>query len=297
MSAAGRRPYPPWTGRACRAAVPALFAHSLPIEVVFENIKDNETASFTLKLNGKDKATIKDIVFCGREIAGSHELKLGKRYKSPFGIFTVRPALGYKKGAEDEIIVTRSSYLAVASKYGSRITAVLQPQAFNIIDIRCQDVNIPRADNILSTMINIYNENWVKNRNQISVATNEFIKERLVVIEQELGHVDKNISDYKSERAMPSVSAVASQALGLQSQTEAQSQQLNNQLYMVKYVRNYISDEGNSTQLLPASSGIGNAATSDSDHLLAGGTAAPHRGKEADSLMGWHGMEVKGGVG
>ena len=26
-----------------------LFAHSLPVEVVFENIKDNETASFTLK--------------------------------------------------------------------------------------------------------------------------------------------------------------------------------------------------------------------------------------------------------
>ena len=45
---------------------------------------------------------------------------------------------------------------------------------------------------------------------------------------------------------------------------------------------------------------LGSAAvlrSSDSDHLLAGGTAAPHRGKEADSLMGWHGMEVKGGVG
>ena len=238
-----------------------LFAGSLPVEAVFEDIKDNETVSFTLKLTGDGKATLDKLVFCGREIPGSHKLELNKRYKSPFGIFTIRPALGYKEGASDEIVVTRISFLAVAGMYGSRISASLQREAFNIIDIRCQDVNIPRADNILSTMINIYNENWVKNRNQISVATNEFIKERLVVIEQELGHVDKNISDYKSERAMPSVSAVAGQALGLQSQTEAQSQQLNNQLYMVKYVRNYISDEGNTTQLLPASSGIGNSAT------------------------------------
>jgi len=238
-----------------------LFGHTLPVEVSFETIKDNETATFTLQLTGDDKAVMKDMVFCGREIAGSHEIKLGKRYKSPFGIISIRPSLGYREGHKDEIEVTRRSFLAMAGKYGGSITASLQPQAYNIIDIRCQDVNIPRADNILSTMINIYNENWVKNRNQISVATNEFIKERLVVIEQELGHVDKNISDYKSVRAMPSVSAVAGQALGLQSETEAQSQQLNNQLYMVKYVRNYITDESNSTQLLPASSGIGNSAT------------------------------------
>ncbi|MBO4758122.1 MAG: polysaccharide biosynthesis tyrosine autokinase [Bacteroidales bacterium] len=238
-----------------------LFANSLPVEVVFEDIKDNETASFTLKLAGDDKVTIDNMVFCGREITGSYTMKLDKRYKSPFGIITIRPALGYKKGMKDEIEVTRSSYLAAAGRFGSRISASLQSEAYNIIDIRCLDVNTARADNVLSTMINIYNENWVKNRNQISVATNEFIKERLAVIEQELGHVDKNISDYKSARAMPDVGAVAGQAMGERSATEAQSQQLNNQLYMVKYVRNYISDDSHSTQLLPASSGIGNSAT------------------------------------
>ena len=238
-----------------------LFANSLPVQVVFEDIKDNETASFTLKLAGDDKVTIDNMVFCGREIAGSYTMKLDKRYKSPFGIITIRPALGYKKGMKDEIEVTRSSYLAAAGRFGSRISASLQSEAYNIIDIRCLDVNTARADNVLSTMINIYNENWVKNRNQISVATNEFIKERLAVIEQELGHVDKNISDYKSARAMPDVGAVAGQAMGERSATEAQSQQLNNQLYMVKYVRNYISDDSHSTQLLPASSGIGNSAT------------------------------------
>lgn len=238
-----------------------LYASTLPVEVVFETIKDNETASFTLKLKGDDKVTIDKMVFCGNEIAGSYTMEMDKRYKSPFGIISIRPALGYKKGMKDEIEVTRSSFLAAAGRFGSRISASLQSQAYNIIDIRCLDVNTARADNVLSTMINIYNENWVKNRNQISVSTNEFIKERLAVIEEELGHVDKDISDYKSARAMPSVSAVASEAMGQRSATEAQTQQLNNQLYMVKYVRNYISDESNATQLLPASSGIGNSAT------------------------------------
>lgn len=238
-----------------------LFANSLPVEVVFEDIKDNETASFTLKLAGNDKVTIDNMVFCGREIGGSYKMEMNKRYKSPFGIISIRPALGYRKGMKDEIEVKRSSYLAAAGSFGSRISASLQSEAYNIIDIRCLDVNTSRADNILSTMINIYNENWVKNRNQISVSTNEFIKERLAVIEQELGHVDKNISDYKSVRAMPSVDAVAGEAMGQRSSAEAESQQLNNQLYMVKYIRNYISDDSHANQLLPASSGIGNSAT------------------------------------
>ena len=237
-----------------------LYAYTLPVEVNFETIKDNETASFTIKLTGDDMATISDMVFCGHEIQGGFRMKIGKRYKSPFGVMSIQPALGYKKGSKDEIMVTRNSYLAMSSVYGGRITASLQPQGYNIIDIRCNDVCTPRADNILNTMINIYNENWIKNRNQISVATNQFIKERLAVIEEELGHVEKDISDYKSERAMPSVSAVAGEAMGQRSATEAQSQQLNNQLYMIKYVRNYVANESNNNQLLPASSGIGNSA-------------------------------------
>lgn len=234
-----------------------LFANSLPVEVEFEDIKDNETATFTLKLTGDGNVIISDMKFQGREISGSHKMKLDRRYKSPFGIMSIKPSLGYKEGQKDEILVTRNSYLAVAGRYGGLITAAVQSNAYNIIDIRCQDVSIPRADNILNTIINIYNENWVKNRNQISVATNEFIKERLGVIEQELGHVEKDIADYKSERAMPSVDAVAGEAMGQRSTTEAQSQQLNNQLYMIKYVRNYISDDSHASQLLPASSGVG----------------------------------------
>lgn len=237
-----------------------LYAYSLPVEVKFEEIKDNETASFNLKLEGDETVTISDMMFCGHDIKGSFKLKIGKRYKTPYGAMSIQPSLGYKEGAKDEIIVIRNSYLAMSGYYGARITASLQPAGYNIIDIRCNDVCTPRADNILNTMINIYNENWIKNRNQISVATNEFIKERLAVIEEELGHVEKDISDYKSERAMPSVSAVAGEAMGQRSSTEAQSQALNNQLYMIKYVRNYVINESNNNQLLPAGSGIGNSA-------------------------------------
>lgn len=237
-----------------------LYAKSLPVEVEFHDIDDNMQGSFTLTLNGDDTATMSDIVRSGEPIDGLYKMKIGKSSKSPFGPLTVKPTLYYNKTAKEEILVQRIGFAAAASHYGSMVTSMLQPATKNIIDVICTDNSIPRAENILKTIVNIYNENWVKNRNLISVSTNEFIKERLAVIENELGDVDQNIAGYKSANAMPDVTAVAAQAMGQQTAADQQRQALNNQLYMVRYVRNYVADPSHANQLLPASTGIGNAA-------------------------------------
>ena len=85
------------------------------------------------------------------------------------------------------------------------------------------------------------------------------INERLGVIEQELGNVDEDISSYKSEHLLPDVQAASSMYMAQSSQTNAQILALNNQLYMTRYIRNYLSNDANRTQLLPANSGIESA--------------------------------------
>ena len=122
------------------------------------------------------------------------------------------------------------------------------------------DNSIPRAENILKTIVNIYNENWVQNRNQVSVSTNEFIKERLAVIEEELGDVEGDIAAYKSSHGMLSVEQAAGQAIGKEAASDQERQVINNQLYMIRYVRNYVADPSHAKQLMPASTGIGNGA-------------------------------------
>lgn len=237
-----------------------LYAETLPVEVEFHQLDDNATVDLTLTLEGDGTIIFSDITCRGESVDGTFKATTGKKCKLPFGEVTVKPTLYYKKGTHEEVLVRRIGYLAASQHYGSRITAALQPETKNIIDIVCVDHSIPRAENILKTIVNIYNENWVQNRNQISVSTNEFIKERLAVIEEELGDVDQNIAGYKSAHAMPSVEAVAAQAMGQESAADQQRQTISNQLYMVKYVRNYVTDPSHTNQLLPASSGIGNPA-------------------------------------
>ena len=237
-----------------------LYAETLPVEVDFPGIDDRTQVTFRLALEGKHTATVKDIVLKGDAVDGTYNVKIGKKAKLPFGSITVKPSLYYNDDSREEILIERIGYLAASQQYGGLITAELQPETRNIIDLVCVDKSIPRAENILKTIINIYNENWVQNRNQISISTNEFIKERLAIIENELGDVDKNIAGYKSANAMPSVEAAAAQAMGQENAADQQRQLLSNQLYMVRYVRSYVTDPTRTQQLLPAGSGIGNAA-------------------------------------
>ena len=237
-----------------------LYAETLPVEVELPDLDDNATASFTLTLNGDETATLSKITLRGEAVDGVFRVKIGKQGKSPFGAITVKPTLYYIKGTREEILIRRTSYLTASMVYGGKITAALQPETRNIIDITCMDSSIPRAANILKTIVSIYNENWVKNRNQVSVSTNEFIKERLSVIEEELGDVEGDIAAYKSSHGMLTVEQAAGQAISKEAAADAERQQISNQLYMIRYVRNYVADPAHAKQLMPASTGIGNAA-------------------------------------
>lgn len=237
-----------------------LYAETLPVEVELPQLDDNATASFTLTLNGDHTATLSDIVLRGSSVDSTCTVTIGKSSKSPLGTLTVKPTLYYDASSRSVILVRRTGFVAAAGRYGAMITAVLQPNTRNIIDVTCVDNSIPRADNILKTIVNIYNENWVKNRNQVSVSTNEFIKERLAVIEAELGDVEGDIAAYKSSHGMLSVEQAAGQAVGKEVASDAERQQINNQLYMIRYVQNYVSDPSHSKQLMPAGTGIGNSA-------------------------------------
>ena len=237
-----------------------LYAETLPVEVELHDLDDNASANFRLTLESNGKATLSDVVLRGAPIDGVYRLSLGKKHKSPLGAITIKPTIYYQQGEQQEILVRRVGFVATAGHYGALISASLQPNTRNIIDVTCVDNSIRRAENILKTVVNIYNENWVKNRNQVSVSTNEFIKERLAVIEDELGDVEGDIASYKSSHGMLSVEQSAGQAIGKEAASDAERQQISNQLYMVRYVRNYVTDPNHAKQLMPASTGIGNSA-------------------------------------
>ncbi len=106
----------------------------------------------------------------------------------------------------------------------------------------------------------MYNENWILDKNEITINTSHFIDDRLSIIQNELGRVDDNISDYKSQALMPDYMAVTGISLEQSKEIRERILTLNNQLSMAQYVQSHLRGATSREQLLPANSGIENTA-------------------------------------
>lgn len=235
-----------------------LYGRSLPLKVQFKELSYNEGCQFTIKLKENDQFTLSDFKKRGESVGNDMTVKLGQEVNTPVGKLKITASPYYKKlkGKVDRIYITRSGLMSAIRRYKARMSAKLSSKESTIIDIAYQDVNIQRAEEFLNTLISVYNENWVKDKNQIAVSTSEFINERLVVIESELGNVDTDISSYKSANQIPDIEAASNMYMQTANQATVQISDLNNQLYMARYIREHVNNRNNKDQLLPANSGI-----------------------------------------
>lgn len=236
-----------------------IYGDQLPVAVSFADFPDNQSASFRLHLGTNGRYTLYELTRNGEHVGGEVKGKLGDTVQSPFGKMSVTATAHYRKGQEADVEVLRSTLKEAVAGASSRLTVSQDDEKSNIISLSFQDVSIQRAEEVLNTLISVYNENWVKDKNQIAVSTSMFINERLGVIEGELGNVDNDISSYKSQHLLPDVQAAANMYMAQASEANAAIKSLNNQTYMARYIRNYLTSKTNRFQLLPANSGIDNA--------------------------------------
>ena len=234
------------------------YGTDLPASVAFVDFPDNEAASFNLDIDKAGNFTINNIKKADNKYDVEITGQLGDTVSTPVGPIAIINTPYYIKDIETELEVVKMPLSAAVSSYRSRLAVTISNEKGSVIDLTITDRSIQRADAVLSTLIGVYNENWIRDKNQIAVSTSNFINERLGVIEGELGHVDSDISSYKSEHLIPDVQAASSMYMS-QSQQNAQSiLELNNQLQMTRYIRSYLTAEGNKNQVLPANSGVDN---------------------------------------
>lgn len=236
-----------------------LYGSSLPVRVRFLDIPQNAGASMTV--TPVDSATIRldDFVYLGEKVKGSQQVAYGDTVETAAGQIIVEPA-EYKGKFDFPVHVTRAGFQSATRGCRGRLSAALNGKNTTVIDLTYRDVNTQRAEDVLRMIINVYNENWIKDKNQISISTNEFIAERLNIIEQELGSVDKTITTYRSEHRLPDYASAAQMDMQISAEAGKQLMDLNNQLSIARYLQSDIRSAGNGS-LLPANVGLNDAST------------------------------------
>lgn len=235
------------------------YGSNLPVKVSLIDYPDNGSVSFRLKLSSDGIVSLSDIKIPGREESDkAYAGKLNDTVATPMGPVVVSGSSYYTKGSQGVFIIDKIPLSAAVGSYEGRLGVALNSNQGTVIDLSFSDQDIQRADEVLNTVIGVYNENWIRDKNQIAVSTSNFINDRLAVIENELGNVDSDISTYKSENLVPDVNTAAtsyfaeSQALGQEITA------LNNQMQMTRYVRNYLTSDGVNDKPLPTNTGMEN---------------------------------------
>lgn len=244
-----------------------LYGHDLPFTVEFDSPKvQKEGGGFKAELYTDGTLVMTEFTTYDEE--GKPE-KTKKEFRghigstftnTPLGNLIVMANPGYtgKRTKDVTVKVSRTTMDSAIESYSGKLKVDLTDQDAEVIDLSMQDVSVQRAEDVLNTIITVYNENWVEDKNKMAVSTSKFISERLAVIEKELGEVDSDISHYKSEHLLTDLQESAMLNMSAAAKTDEEMLMVSNQLAMARYIKEYMADPKHRQDVIPVNTGIGN---------------------------------------
>lgn len=235
-----------------------LYGTTLPVTAIIEDLGENDYVGFSILSDAKGNLTLTDFTSVALpEDSAKVKVKavLNKPVETPLGRITIFPNGDYKP-SEFDIHVTRSGLRGTTGMYTGKLGLEIDPSANSIVNLSCVDVAPQRAEDFLNMVLNVYNQKWIDDKNKMAIATSKFIDERLGVIEKELGSVDTDISSYKSSNLITDVDAASNMYMAKANAANDEILHLNQQIFMARHVRDYLTEPSRRFELLPTNSGF-----------------------------------------
>ncbi len=237
-----------------------LYGKDLPMKLVLPELEDAESVSFTVQLLPDGKVELDDFKSSERDLeSGTVTGALNDTLRTPLGKVVPVPTSSYSAMEEYPLI-----YLSRTNLYGcvdgciENLTAELSSEDATVIELSYKDVSVARAEDVLNTVIAVYNEEWMKDKNQVTVSTSNFIAERLEALERELGEVDTDISTFKSENLIPDAEKASMLFMEQAQENNNKLIAISTQAAIAKYIRDHLTGGKKRNQLIPANLGLEN---------------------------------------
>lgn len=248
-----------------------LYGTDLPLTVRFLDLGENRPASMKIAVNDNGEVTLSDFSndLEGKKLIDAAPMKVKAAdvatdtLSTPLGRMLIQTNETFENkpaNIHSPITVQRVGVSSAVSQFIGGLSTEFESMYSSAIHITQRDVNKERAKAILDGVIAVYSENWIADRNQISIATSNFINERLGVIETELGDVDTDISSYKSEHQLTNVDAASQAFFNRSLEASENITQLSTMLAHARTVRDHLSNIANSYNVLPAVTGLNNSS-------------------------------------
>lgn len=222
-----------------------------PVKVEFAD--SSRIGSFVLTLLPGGKVRMEQFA----EDKAVVEATLNQSVKTPMGVVTVRPTAQYRgANAQGSIKVVHQTVENMARIYSNQIVTALATKESSVVNLTLNDVSPQRAEDYLNMLVEVYKADMVNDKNQMALNTDRFINERLAVLEQDLGGVDGKIATFKQQNKLTDLMSEAGLATGNTNQIQQQSFGLENQLQLVEFIREYLTDPKKAKDLIPSNTGV-----------------------------------------
>lgn len=233
-----------------------LYGEQLPVEVKLGGVEPEDYVSFTMEIEG-DKLTLSNLRRNKEQYDGSVKAQLNKTVRTSVGTVFVKQ-LKFSEGKQT-IHYTHSKKSSTTNGYMAAVGVAIADKMAEILTLTISDVSPKRAEDVLNTLIQVYNERWVQDKNQVTVATTKFIRDRLGMLENDLSGVDESISEFKSQNMVPDVEEAARMYMEKGEESKDKVVELSGQLEMGKYMRSFVASSGKGV-IIPSGSGLTSSA-------------------------------------
>lgn len=127
-----------------------------------------------------------------------------------------------------------------------------------MLSFSLRDLSARRACDILQTLFEVYDENAVDRKKQISINTASFINERIVVIDQELSSAEEQLQYYQAQTRTINASEATSNYLKQSNESAEQIEIIDRKIRLANYLREYIEKDLKSNNLILTNTGLDN---------------------------------------
>ena len=233
-----------------------LYEETLPVKVTFPKLSDKDGAYLKMDLRQDGTYTLYKFRKNKDKFDGEVQGKLNTVCQTPIGPVSVLATKQFDSCMANEgertIRITKEKKYDRVETLSKQIDIDLADDQTSIISITCKDMSGERAEQIINTLIRVYQEEWMKDKQSAADASTRFINERIKDIEAELSGLDNNIAQFRGKNLMPDYEEAAKMYMENAALTYEAQVKVNNQLYMMEQMRNQVRKEDGTNQVLPA---------------------------------------------
>ena len=192
---------------------------------------------------------------------------LGTSFKTDYGTLSFMSNPKYSSNREDRfkngtaLLINIRPPMVVALDYMKKLSVEPTSKKTSIAAISVTDESTRRAIDFINSLVLCYNDQANKDKNEIALKTEEFINQRIEKIDAELGKTENSLENYKRRNSVTKLEADAAQSLQLSAQYAGHLADVNTQLQLLDYLKQYVDNSNNRYKLIPANIGMNDHAS------------------------------------